>query len=119
MSEKQVRKLKTRCYYTDYVNHAIRFYLSTPDTLSLEGKRKADMENWIAVQTVFHQLKQEDKQVLTEVYNAHYRLPEGVRIYCEKMCKGMNEKDKDLFEKKTWILITKVVAAIAKRRGLV
>ena len=110
MSEKQVRKLKTRCYYTDYVNHAIRFYLSTPDTLSLEGKRKADMENWIAVQTVFHQLKPEDKQVLTEVYNAHYRLPEGVRIYCEKT--GADDR-------KTWILITKVVAAIAKRRGLV
>lgn len=110
MSEKQVRKLKTRCYYTDYVNHAIRFYLSTPDKLDMEGKRKADMENWIAVQTVYHILKPEDKQVLTEVYKAHYRLPEGVRIYCEKT--GANER-------KVWILITKVVAAVAKRRGLI
>ena len=110
MSEKQVRELKTRCYYTDYVNHAIRFYLSTPDTLRMEGKRKADMENWIAVQAVFHVLKPEDKQVLTEVYRAHHRLSEGVRIYC---------KNSGADEKKTWILITKISAAIAKRRGLV
>jgi len=113
MSENKVRKqktLKTRCYYTDYVNHAIRFYLSTPDTLHMEGKRKADMENWIAVQSVFHILKPEDKQVLIDVYKAHFRLPEGVRIYCEKT--GADER-------KTWVLVTRVCAAIAKRRGLV
>ena len=110
MSEKQVRTFKTRCYYTDYVNHAIRFYLSTPDSLNMDGKKRADMDNWIAVQTVFHVLKPEEKQMLTDVYKAHYRLPEGVRIYCEKT--GADEK-------RVWILITKVVAAIAKRRGLV
>ena len=57
MSENQVRKtgteqekkLKTRCYYTDYVNHAIRFYLSTPETLKMDGKKKADLLNWMAV----------------------------------------------------------------------
>lgn len=110
MSENKVRKLKTRCYYTDYVNHAIRFYLSTPETLDMAGKRKADMENWIAVQSIFHILKPEQKQVLTDVYKMHHRLPEGVRMYCEKT--GADEQ-------KTWILITRVCAAIAKRRGLV
>lgn len=115
MSEKQVRKMKTRCYYTDYVNHAIRFYLSTPETLHMEGKRKADMDNWIAVQSVFHMLKPEEKEVLTEVYNAHYRLPEGVRIYCKKM--GYAEDGPEW--NRIWVLITKVVAAIARKRGLV
>ena len=110
MSEKQVRKLKTRCYYTDYVNHAIRFYLSTPEALRTEGKRKADIENWIAVQAVFHGLSNEQKQVLTEVFKMHYRLPEGVRMYCEKT---------NTDENKLWIMITKVSSAIAKRRGLV
>lgn len=110
MSENKVRKLKTRCYYTDYVNHAIRFYLSTPDTLDMAGKHKADMENWIAVQTVFHALKPEQKQVLIDVYKMHHRLPEGVRMYCEKT--GADER-------RTWVLVTRVCAAIAKRRGLV
>lgn len=109
-AENQVRKpLKTRCYYTDYVNHAIRFYLSTPERLDMTGKRKADMDNWIAVQSVLHFMKPEDKQVLTEVYKASHRVTEGVRMYCERT--GTDEH-------KVWVLITKTSAAIAKRRGL-
>ena len=109
--QKNVRKpLKTRCYYTDYVNHAIRFYLSTPDKLDMANKRKADMENWIAVQTVFHFLKDEDRQVLIDVYKTSHRVTEGVRMYCEKT--GADEQ-------KVWVLITKVSAMIARRRGLV
>lgn len=110
MSEKQVRKFKTRCYYTDYINHCVRFYLTTPVTLKMEGKKKSDILNWLAVQSVFSSMKEEDKQVLTEIYKSHYRLAEGVRMYCEKT--GADEQ-------KTWILITKTSAAIAKRRGLV
>ena len=111
MSEKkQVRKMKTRCYYTDYVNHAIRFYLSTPDNLQVEGKRKADMDNWIAVQSVFHFLTDEQKQVLNSVYGMHLRLPEGVRLYCEKTGADMQN---------VWVIVTKFAAAVAKRRGLV
>jgi hypothetical protein len=110
MSEKQVRKMKTRCYYTDYTNHMIRFYLSTPEILLTSGKRKADLDNWIAVQSVFHFLPDDQKQVLAEVYKAHHKLPEGVRIYCEKT--GADEN-------RVWVLITKVNAAVAKRRGLV
>ena len=78
------KKLKTRCYYTDYVNHMVRFYLTTPETLQMQGKRKADIENWIAVQDVWHKLGADDKQVLTEIYKAHFRLSEGVRMYCDK-----------------------------------
>lgn len=109
-TEKQVRKIKTRCYYTDYVNHAIRFYLSTPETLKTEGKRKADIDNWISVQAVFHCLNDGDRATVESVYRSHYRVPEGVRIHCQK-----TGADTD----KTWMLITKVCAAIARRRGLV
>ena len=111
MSEQtQVRKLKTRCYYSDYVNHAIRFYLTTPHTLQMQGKRKADIENWLAVQDVFHKLPDEDKQVIADVYRSHFRLSEGVRMYCEKT--GADPY-------KVWVLITKTSSLIAKRRGLV
>lgn len=113
MSEKQVRKpkqLKTRCYYSDYVNHMIRFYLTTPDTLMVAGKRKADVANWMAVQAVFHALKDENRQALTEIYRTSHRLTEGVRAYCDRT--GTDEP-------KVWIMITKVSSAIAKRRGLI
>ena len=104
------KPMKTRCYYTDYVNHAIRFYLSTPEILTVEGKRKADILNWMAVQAVFHCLTDENKQVLTDIYKASHRLPEGVKIYCEKS--GADPVQ-------IWVLVTKTCAAIAKRRGLV
>lgn len=103
-------KIKTRCYYTDYVTHMVRFFLSTPDTLQMEGKRKADIDNWIAVQDVWHRLGADDKQVLMQIFKAHHRLQEGVRIYCE---------DTGADNLKTWVLVTKTLAAIAKRRGLV
>ena len=118
MSENQVQKpMKTKCYYTDYVNHAIRFYLTTPDTLKTQGKRKADIENWVAVQTVFYRLSDSEKQVLKEVYTASHRLPEGVRMYCKARYETKEEQEKQ--EKKLWVFITKIVAAIARKRGLV
>lgn len=111
MSEKDVRKsIKTRCYYSDYVNHMIRFFLSTPDTLQMAGKRKPDVDNWLAVQSVWHKLSEDDKSTLTDIYKAHYKLPEGVRIYCSRT--GADPK-------KIWVLVTKVCSSIAKRRGLV
>ena len=111
----KVRRLKTRCYYTDYVNHAIRFYLSCPDTLQTAGKRKADLLNWMAVQAVFYKLKDEDKAMLKEIYDTHHWLTEGVRMYCKKM--GYEKDSKE--ETAIWIKITKVSAAIARQRGLV
>ena len=104
------KKMRTRCYYTDYVNHMIRFFLSTPDKLDMEGKRKADLDNWLAVQAVWYKLPEENKQVLKSIFGLHHRVSEGVRMYCEQT--GADEY-------KTWVFITKTCAAIAKRRGLV
>ena len=103
-------KMKTRCYYTDYVNHAIRFYLSTPETLKLDGKRRADVENWMAVQAVFHCLKDDERTTIETIYRSNFRVNAGVKEYCEK---------NNASEIKIWTLITKTSAAIAKRRGLV
>ena len=107
MAEKQMR---TRCYYTDYVNHMIRFYLSTPDSLTMEGKRKADVDNWLAVQEILRRMNDDDRRILTTVFKKHHRVSEGVRIYCE-------ETGADTY--KTWVIITKASQAIAKRRGLI
>ena len=104
------RKLKTRCYYTDFVNHMIRFYLSTPETLKMDGKRKADIDNWLAVQDIWRKLGTDDKAAMEAIYTLHYRVPEGVRMYC-------SQTGADTY--KTWVLVTKTCSAIAKRRGLI
>ena len=102
--------MKTKCYYTDYVNHMIRFYLSCPETLKTDGKRRSDVENWIAVQGVLHNMPEPDRVRLEEVYKTHYNLPKAVEMYCLKTGAEKNE---------IWVLITKTAALIARRRGLV
>ena len=103
-------KIKTRCYYTEYVNHMIRFYLTTPETLRMDGKKHSDIENWIAVQSVFYSLKPEDQKTIKDVYLLHHKIPEAVKLYCEQT--GADRK-------RTWMLITRTTALIARRRGLI
>ena len=110
-AEKQVRKVKTRCYYTDYVNHMIRFYLSTPESIETNGKRGADIANWIAVQEVWHKLGTEDRITLEKIYRLHHKVAEGVKMYCEET------GTEDAYS--IWVLITKTNQAIARKRGLI
>ena len=108
--ETERKTLKTRCYYTDYVNHMIRFFITCPESLKTSGKRRSDVENWIAVQGVMHSLADDDRQRIMDIYRTHYNLPKAVETYCEKT--GADSV-------KTWTLITRVSAQIARRRGLV
>ena len=104
------KELKTRCYYTEYVNHMIRFYITCPDSLMTGGKRGADIANWIAVQDVLHSMEEADRDKVLAVYRTHYNLPKAVDLYCQKTGE----------EKKTvWILLTRTASKIAHRRGLV
>ena len=117
-TDKQVRTHKRRHYYfTDYVNHAVRFFMTTPNTLDMKQKRKSgksmtkvDVDNWVAVQSVYHFLKPEEKQVLTSVVSTDFTLSEGVRKYCQET--GTDEQN-------VWDLITRVYYAIARQRGLI
>ena len=103
-------KLKTRCYYTEYVNHMIRFYLTCPETLNMDGKRAADISNWLAVQSVMHHLSDEDREKVIAVFKTDYRLPKAVETYCAE-----NNAD----EYRVWKLLTKVLSRIAHERGLI
>ena len=103
-------KLKTRYCYTEYVNHMIRFYITCPDSLKMDGKKRVDVENWIAVQGVIHSLPDDEREKVMDVYRTHYNLPKAVDMYCQKT--GTDKHD-------LWVLLTKVASVIAKRRGLV
>ena len=56
------KDFRTRCYYTEYVNHMIRFYITCPDKLMTGGKRGADIANWIAVQDTLHAMNEDDRE---------------------------------------------------------
>ena len=102
-------KLKTRCYYTEYVNHMIRFYMTCPDTLKTSGKRRADIENWCAVQAILHCMSDENKQKIFDIYKTHHNIQKAVPMYC-----GRTGTD----ESSTWMFLTKTISLIARRRGL-
>lgn len=108
--QKRVRSTKTRYYYTDYVNHMVRFYLTCPEMLKTDGKRKCDIENWIVVQGVLHGLPEEDRKKVIDIYTTHFNLQKAVDMYCEKT--GAERRQ-------VWLLLARVAAIIAKRRGLV
>ena len=104
-------KLKVKCYYTDYVNHMIRFYLSTPNGLDLQKRQysQASVENWSAVQLVFHRMGADDKSIVKDVFGCGHYLPKAVDAYCEKT--GANADD-------VWRVLTRINAKIARVRGL-
>ena len=104
-------KMKTKCYYTDYVNHMIRFYLSTPNGLDLQKRdySSASVSNWSAVQLVFHRMNEQDANKVREVFSCGHYLPKAVDTYCEKTGADHDE---------VWKLLTKVNAKIARVRGL-
>ena len=111
MSKKKT-VIKTKCYYTDYVNHMIRFYFSTPGGLDLLANKysSASINNWNSVQLVFLHLKADEFDKIRAVYLDYcHHLPRAVELYCEKTGTDINEM---------WKLITKVTAKIARVRGL-
>ena len=105
-------KIKVKCYYTDYVNHMIRFYLSTPDGLDLTKKDYSapSIANWSSVQMVFHRMGADDKDLVKAVFGCGHYLPKAVDAYCERT--GANTDD-------VWKVLTRVNAKIARVRGLV
>lgn len=105
-------KLKVKCYYTDYVCHMIRFYLSTPDGINLQKRRytNASIANWIAVQMVFHRMEQTEAEMVKAVFECDHYLPKAVDAYCKKTGADADE---------VWRVLTKVNARIARARELI
>lgn len=105
------KPMKTRCYYTEYVNHMLRFYLTCPDSLKIDNvKRRADVENWIAVQSGLHCLSEENREKVLEIYRTNYNIPQAVADYCQKTGED---------ERRVWTLVTKASSLIARCRGLI
>ena len=102
--------IRTRCYYTDYINHMIRFYITCPEVVKLDGLRRADVENWLAVQRILHGMPESNRNRLIAVYGKHRNLLKAVDMYCAET--GESERN-------IWFLINGTAAAIARQRGLI
>ena len=104
------KKVRTKYYFTDYVNHMIRFYLGSPDSLPLEGKTASSVANWCAVQRVLYKLPEPEQVIVRTVFAPGTPVPKAVKDYCK--ANGTDEQE-------LWGFVTKLVYKIAKARGLV
>lgn len=104
--------IKTKTYYTDYVNHMIRFYLSTPEGIDFRKRNysQASIDNWLAVQLVMRKTDEKDTEMVREVFGCGHYMPKAVDEYCKKT--GAESDD-------VWKVLSKVNSKIARVRGLV
>lgn len=104
--------IKTKTYYTDYVNHMIRFYLSTPEGIDFRKRSysQASIDNWLAVQLVMRKTDEKDTEMVREVFGCGHYMPKAVDEYCKKT--GAESDD-------VWKVLSKINSKIARVRGLV
>lgn len=105
-----VNKQRGKKFYTDYVAHMIRFYLSNKDGINVRGLRPADISNWVSVNTVFDKITPEEKEILTVLYTGQGTYPEIMDRYCSSH---------DIEVQTAWNVVKKVSEDIARIRGLI
>lgn len=96
----------SRCFYSDYVNHCLRFYARHPKP---EFKSEADKLNWSACETAIKSFAPGDREMLLTIYREGDTIPDNVY----QMSKSRGIKQDGI-----WKLIGELERKVAKRRGL-
>lgn len=93
-------------YYSDYVNHCLRFYARYPRP---RFKSRVDKRNWTACDAVLKGFPDHDREMLLTVYRDNRRIPESVY----RMAKSRN-----ISEDAVWMLIDDLGRKVAKKCDL-
>ncbi len=109
VDEKVIRS--RRNHWTEFTNHMIKFFISSPDSINVQEHTKADVKNWMAVQTVWCELETEQQRLLTDIYRRK-NIPFAESV---KICSSTHQ----VSEGDAWKLISLVCVRIAKVRGLI
>lgn len=96
-----------RAFYSDYVNHCLRFYArhSRPIFHS-----EADKKNWNACDNALKSFSDSDRDILLTIYIEGDTIPDN--IYQMAKSKGIKQDT-------IWKLISELERKVAKRRGLI
>lgn len=96
-----------RAFYSDYVNHCLRFYArhSRPIFHS-----EADKKNWNACDSALKSFSDSDRDILLTIYIEGDTIPDNV--YQMAKSKGIKQDT-------IWKLISELERKVAKRRGLI
>lgn len=96
----------SRAYYTDYVNHCMKFYTrySQPSGQSVESY------NWLSCKKALATFSPEEQEILTFVYRERDTIQDNVYTIA---------KEKGIKQNRVWNLITELERKVAKLRGLI
>lgn len=96
-----------RAFYSDYVNHCLRFYArhSCPIFHS-----EADKKNWNACDSALKSFTDSDRDMILSVYTEGDTIPDNV--YQIAKSKGVNQDT-------IWKMVNELEKKVAKRRGLI
>lgn len=96
----------SRAFYSEYVNHCLRFYArhQKPSFHSA-----ADKNNWLACDSALKGFSDRDREMLLTIYREGDTIPDNV--YQMAKTKGIKQDS-------IWKLINELERKVAKRRGL-
>lgn len=96
----------SRTYYSEYVNHCLRFY-------TRHGRPKfhseTDKHNWAACDNALKSFSDNDRAMLLYIYREGDTVPDN--IYQLAKTKGISQDS-------IWKLVNELERKVAKRRGL-
>lgn len=96
----------SKYYYSDYVEHCLRFYTryKNPNFYS-----DVDKQDWTACDNVIKTLSIHDRNAIYASYGSKDTIADNVYEYCKR---------NNIEQSYIWFLIAKVELMIAKQRGI-
>lgn len=95
-----------KTYYSDFVNHCLRFYARHKDP---KFKTDSEKKNWHSCDSVLKTYPDADREMLLSIYADGDTVPD---------CVFRLAKEKGIKQDYIWKLIGELERKIAKRRGL-
>lgn len=95
-----------RAFYSDYVNHCLRFYARHTKP---QFHSAADKNNWLACENALNGFTDSEREMLLTIYREGDTIPDNV--YQMAKSKGIKQDS-------IWKLVNELERKVAKRRGL-
>lgn len=96
-----------RTFYSEYVQHCMRFYSRHSDP---EFRTEVDKLNWKACESALKGFTDKDRELLLEIYKRQETVSEGICNIAN--AKSLNQND-------LWKLVGDLERKVAKRRNLI
>lgn len=96
-----------RTFYSEYVNHCLRFYARHPLPLF---HSESDKKNWNACERALKSFSDSDRDIILTIYIEGDTIPDNVYQLA---------KSRSMEQDSIWKLINDLERKVAKRRGLI